>query len=118
MALEPRLLKAITRCEQLTPATGDSHPARLKPILKFGVVALVRYDFVVYADSDVTLLPEADLAATAARWLSMGPPMIVSGRVKGEEEVEGEKLWQPVAEPRHPPSPSRPPRRHRHHGRS
>ena len=84
VALEPRLLKAITRCEQLTPATGDSHPARLKPILKFGVVALVRYDFVVYADSDVTLLPEADLAATAARWLSMGPPMIASGRAEGE----------------------------------
>ena len=89
VALEPRLLKAITRCEQLTPATGDSHPARLKPILKFGVVALVRYDFVVYADSDVTLLPEADLAATAARWLSMGPPMIVSGRVKGEGGSRG-----------------------------
>ena len=71
--LEPRLVGLVRQCQARTPATGDSHPVRLLPILKFGAVRLLHFDFIVYADTDVALLPEADLASTAARWALMAP---------------------------------------------
>ena len=73
--LEPRLVQLVRRCQARTPASGDSHPVRLMPILKFGAVRLVAYDYVLYADSDVALLPEADLLQTARRWAEMAPAL-------------------------------------------
>ena len=57
--LDPRLLKAVQRCEALTPPSGDGHPSRLKTIYKFGAIRLVQYDLVVFSDSDMAMLPES-----------------------------------------------------------
>jgi hypothetical protein len=74
--IDARLVRAVRRCEAATPVSGDAHPSRMKPILKFGVVKLVQYDLVLFADSDVTLVPEGGLARAAARWAAVAPAWV------------------------------------------
>ena len=73
--IEARLVRMVRACEQKTPITGDGHPSRMMPILKWAAVQLTRYEFVLFADSDVSLVPEGGLARTAARWAQMAPPL-------------------------------------------
>jgi hypothetical protein len=74
--LDPRLVWSVRRCEKRTPVSGDGHPARMGPILKFGAVKLTQFDLVFFTDSDVGIVPESNLRDTARRWATMAPALL------------------------------------------
>jgi len=92
--IDSRLIRATRRCEeQLGAKRTFSHISRMGPVLKFGAAALTAFDFVVFADVDLDLLPDGDLDATATRWSQMAPAVL---RSKWPEFVANADSMAPV----------------------